>query len=244
MLAVEDLHVDLPGRSGMTKVVRGVSLSVAAGETLAIVGESGSGKSITALSIMGLLPAGARRRVGRLAFEGEDLDTFSDRRMEDVRGRRIGKSWGQGPNQAFDRRGAEGFPQDALGAESARRRFQGIVPGLQQGSGSDHDRRIDRRVAQGAEQLEAIHAGHVDIKQDQRRDIVFDCLQGRRSAVRQDDPVTQVAKHGFRGVAEIGIVIDHQDQRSLLTVMGGTHGSAPIPPRQLELREVFTDRGN
>jgi peptide/nickel transport system ATP-binding protein len=101
VLAVEDLHVDLPGRSGMTKVVRGVSLSVAAGQTLAIVGESGSGKSITALSIMGLLPAGARRRVGRLAFEGEDLDAFSDRRMEDVRGRRIGMIF-QDPTASFN----------------------------------------------------------------------------------------------------------------------------------------------
>jgi peptide/nickel transport system ATP-binding protein len=101
VLAVEDLHVDLPGRSGMTKVVRGVSLSVAAGQTLAIVGESGSGKSITALSIMGLLPAGARRQVGRLAFEGDNLDAFSDRRMEDVRGRRIGMIF-QDPTASFN----------------------------------------------------------------------------------------------------------------------------------------------
>jgi len=101
LLAVEDLHVEFSGRGAPTQVVRGVTLSVAAGRTLAIVGESGSGKSLTALSITGLLPARSRRRVGRIMFEGDDLAAFSDRRMEDVRGRRIGMIF-QDPTASFN----------------------------------------------------------------------------------------------------------------------------------------------
>ena len=101
MLTVEDLHVDLPAKAGLLKVVRGCSLRVEAGRTLAIVGESGSGKSVTALSIMGLLPRGARRRARSLRFEGTDLLTLSDRRMEDMRGRRIGMIF-QDPTAAFN----------------------------------------------------------------------------------------------------------------------------------------------
>ncbi len=71
--------------------VDGVSFSVAAGETLAIVGESGSGKSVTALSIMRLLPA----RVGRIAagsirLRGRELTTLPEEEMRAVRGRHIG----------------------------------------------------------------------------------------------------------------------------------------------------------
>ena len=60
LLDVRGLGVDIPTPGEMLHPVRGVDLSVAAGETLAIVGESGCGKSLTALSIMGLQPRSAR----------------------------------------------------------------------------------------------------------------------------------------------------------------------------------------
>jgi peptide/nickel transport system ATP-binding protein len=101
LLTVEDLHVDLPAKAGLLKVVRGCSLQVEAGRTLAIVGESGSGKSVTALAIMGLLPSGARRRAQSLRFEGTDLLHLSDRKMENIRGRRIGMIF-QDPTAAFN----------------------------------------------------------------------------------------------------------------------------------------------
>ena len=70
--------------------VRDLSLTLAPNETLAIVGESGSGKSVTALSILQLLPqAGARIGAGEIRFEGRDLTTLSDREMSDVRGNSI-----------------------------------------------------------------------------------------------------------------------------------------------------------
>ncbi|HZH51612.1 MAG TPA: ABC transporter ATP-binding protein [Microvirga sp.] len=70
--------------------VRDLSLSVARNETLAIVGESGSGKSVTALSILRLLPqAGARIGAGEIRFEGRDLVKLSEREMSGVRGNSI-----------------------------------------------------------------------------------------------------------------------------------------------------------
>ncbi len=101
MLTIQDLHVDLPTKAGLLHAVRGVDLEAAAGRTLAIVGESGSGKSITALSVMGLLPRGAQRRARRLIFEGTDLSGLSDRQMQDVRGRRIGMIF-QDPTSSFN----------------------------------------------------------------------------------------------------------------------------------------------
>ncbi len=90
LLEVKDLHVDIPTPSGMLHAVRGIDLSLEAGETLCLVGESGCGKSLTALALMGLLPAAALRRAGRLSLEGEDLLAATERRMSDLRGNRIG----------------------------------------------------------------------------------------------------------------------------------------------------------
>ncbi|NYT35876.1 ABC transporter ATP-binding protein [Allopusillimonas soli] len=70
--------------------VRGVSLSVARDETLAVVGESGSGKSVTALSILRLLPSsGARHGGGSIFLEGKDLAALPEKKMASVRGNEI-----------------------------------------------------------------------------------------------------------------------------------------------------------
>ncbi len=69
-----------------TEAVRGVSLQVARGETHCLVGESGCGKSVTALSVMNLLPRGARRSADVLRFQDHDLTRASDRDMARLRG--------------------------------------------------------------------------------------------------------------------------------------------------------------
>jgi peptide/nickel transport system ATP-binding protein len=69
--------------------VNDVSFQVAAGETLGLVGESGSGKSITAFSILRLLPPAARIVSGEIRFEGRDLLALDEREMQAVRGARI-----------------------------------------------------------------------------------------------------------------------------------------------------------
>ena len=90
VLELRDLHAQLSTRWGVVRAVDGVSLTLREGETLGLVGESGCGKTMTALSILRLLPRPAGRIVkGQILLEGEDLVAKSDREMRRVRGRRI-----------------------------------------------------------------------------------------------------------------------------------------------------------
>lgn len=95
LLSVKDLHVSLPspiaGDRCTVEIVRGISLELHKGETLAIVGESGCGKSMAMLSIMGLLPQGVSRPSvqGSVCFDGQELIGKTDRQMNCVRGSRI-----------------------------------------------------------------------------------------------------------------------------------------------------------
>jgi len=89
LLAVEELHVEIPLALGTLRPVRGVSFEVERGKTLSIVGESGCGKSLTSLAIMNLLPRGARRTARRLSFGGSDLLGLDERAMADLRGNEI-----------------------------------------------------------------------------------------------------------------------------------------------------------
>jgi oligopeptide/dipeptide ABC transporter ATP-binding protein len=89
LLDVEDLRTYFKTRAGEVHAVDGVSFSVERGKTLGIVGESGCGKSVTALSIMGLLPPSGRIVSGSIRFEGRELTTMSQRELEDIRGRQI-----------------------------------------------------------------------------------------------------------------------------------------------------------
>lgn len=90
ILRVEDVVVDFPIIGGMVHAVKGVSFEVYKGETLAIVGESGSGKSVTARTIMGMLPEKAR--LGdktRINFNGRDLAKFAELELMKIRGDQI-----------------------------------------------------------------------------------------------------------------------------------------------------------
>ncbi|HEX2180956.1 MAG TPA: ATP-binding cassette domain-containing protein, partial [Rubrobacteraceae bacterium] len=74
VLQVKDLEVSFQTYAGEVQAVRGVNFDLRRGETLAIVGESGSGKSVTAKSIMRLLPeANSLVKGGEILFEGQDL---------------------------------------------------------------------------------------------------------------------------------------------------------------------------
>jgi oligopeptide/dipeptide ABC transporter ATP-binding protein len=74
----------------VTKAVDGISFSLRQGETLGIVGESGCGKTMTALSLLGLIPKPAARIVsGQIILDGEDLVQLSDQDMREIRGRKI-----------------------------------------------------------------------------------------------------------------------------------------------------------
>jgi peptide/nickel transport system ATP-binding protein len=90
LLQVEDLRVSYATAGGPVAAVRGVPLTVAPGEIVAIVGESGSGKSTLAHAVAGLLPGTGRIDAGRITLGEQELTGLSDRAWRTVRGRRIG----------------------------------------------------------------------------------------------------------------------------------------------------------
>jgi len=89
LLEIDSLRVSFATARGEARAVDGVSLSVRAGETLCIVGESGCGKSVTALSIMGLVPSPPAALSGSIRFEGCELLGLNRKQWSDLRGNRI-----------------------------------------------------------------------------------------------------------------------------------------------------------
>ncbi|WP_246022408.1 ABC transporter ATP-binding protein [Pararhodobacter zhoushanensis] len=89
LLAVRNLRTSFVQRGRWTSVLDDVSFDIAAGETLAVVGESGSGKSVTAMSIMRLLPPKTSRVEGQVLLQGQDLLTLPDDAMRRIRGNEI-----------------------------------------------------------------------------------------------------------------------------------------------------------
>src|SRR6266481_5528802 len=89
LLEVEDLQTHFRTPDGVNRAVDGVSFAVERGETVAIVGESGCGKSVTANSILRLVPQPPGKIAGQIRFEGVDLLKLSERAMRNIRGNHI-----------------------------------------------------------------------------------------------------------------------------------------------------------
>ena len=89
LLRIENLTIT-PASQPQRRLVNGVSFSIDAGRTACVVGESGSGKSLTALSVMGLLPNALHRPSGTIRFQGQELTTLSNVDLQGIRGKRIG----------------------------------------------------------------------------------------------------------------------------------------------------------
>ena len=90
LVEIEDLHVSFTTYGGAVKAVRGISLAMKPGECLAVVGESGCGKSVTAQTLLRLIPSPPAQISGRIRFEGQDLLALPERRMKTIRGGQIG----------------------------------------------------------------------------------------------------------------------------------------------------------
>jgi oligopeptide/dipeptide ABC transporter ATP-binding protein len=89
ILEIEDLSIEFDTPRGIARVVDRVSLGVRPGEIVGIIGESGSGKTLTALSVLGLLPKRARIRSGSIRLAGESLIGLPESRWRKIRGERV-----------------------------------------------------------------------------------------------------------------------------------------------------------
>jgi len=90
LLTIDGLETSFFTSDGEVRAVNGVSFSIEAGKTMGLVGESGCGKSVTALSVMKLLPKGTGKIVGgNVFYKGKDLAEFSDTEMRHIRGNEI-----------------------------------------------------------------------------------------------------------------------------------------------------------
>jgi peptide/nickel transport system ATP-binding protein len=101
LLQVEDLKTYFFTEAGVVKAVDGTSFQVNKGEPLGLVGESGSGKTVSALSILGVVPRPGRIVSGKILFHGENLLGKSESEMRRIRGRKIGYV-SQDPNSSLD----------------------------------------------------------------------------------------------------------------------------------------------
>lgn len=90
LLSIRGLKTWFDTEKGLVKAIDGIDLDIAPGQTVALVGESGSGKSMTALSILGLVPRPVGRiEAGSIHFEGTDLVRLPEEKLRDIRGNRI-----------------------------------------------------------------------------------------------------------------------------------------------------------
>lgn len=89
LLDIRDLHVRFLGATGEARALDGVTIGLRAGETLGLVGESGSGKTMTALSILRLVPSPGQIVAGEIRFAGQDLLLRAESRMREIRGNEI-----------------------------------------------------------------------------------------------------------------------------------------------------------
>lgn len=88
-LQVQGVTVELGTESGLARAVDALSLSIDKGQTFALVGESGCGKSMTAMSLLRLLPDNAQIRAGQVRLGGEDVFEFTEQDMRSIRGKRM-----------------------------------------------------------------------------------------------------------------------------------------------------------
>ena len=89
LLKIENLTIGFHNQGQETRAVSNVSYTIAPGETVGLVGESGSGKSVSALSILKLLPPSARISQGSISFEGRDISDLDSAALQNLRGNDI-----------------------------------------------------------------------------------------------------------------------------------------------------------
>ncbi|QAY67701.1 ABC transporter ATP-binding protein [Paenibacillus protaetiae] len=128
ILDVNDLRVNFKVRGGVVQAVRGVTFHVNKGEAVAIVGESGCGKSVTAQSLMRLIPSPPAQMSGSINFKGQEILSKTDKQMEDIRGKEMGMIFQDpmtslNPTMTIGRQIMEGLiKHQGLSSEAAKKR--------------------------------------------------------------------------------------------------------------------------
>ena len=178
LVSVEGLSVSFTSPAGEVRVVEDVSFEIRAGEAVGMVGESGCGKTVTAMSILGLLPGTGRIEAGRIVFDGRDLVALRRRELRQVRGKEIGLI-SQEPmvslNPAFQRRLAAGrgppSSTTALPHDSARARQSSCCGGCTCADPEEVARRYPHELSGGMAQRVSIarRAGGRPEAPDRRR---------------------------------------------------------------------------
>jgi peptide/nickel transport system ATP-binding protein len=162
ILTVNDLHVTIKARSGTVRAVAGISFSITAGETLALVGESGSGKSMTAMSLIGLVPVGTEiETAGRATFLGRELLTMSEKELSAVRGREVGvvfqdPSASLNPLMTVASQILEALPKQVRRSGKGRQRLAELLAEVELGSVPGIARRYPHELSGGQQQRVAI----------------------------------------------------------------------------------------
>ncbi len=129
VIEVKDLALSFYTDKGRVKALRGVSFELFKGEILCIVGESGSGKSVTAKTIMGILPGNGRIDGGSVMYEGEDLTRISEEEFHRIRGKKIGMIF-QDPLSSLNpimRVGKQITEAMLINGDKLKRRFADII---------------------------------------------------------------------------------------------------------------------
>lgn len=129
VISVRDLKLSFYTDKGRVKALRGVSFDVYKGEVLCIVGESGSGKSVTAKTIMGILPGNGRVDGGSIIYQGEDLTKVSEEDFHQIRGKKIGMIF-QDPLSSLNpimRIGRQITEAMIINGDKIKRRYEALI---------------------------------------------------------------------------------------------------------------------
>ncbi|MBF0162671.1 MAG: ABC transporter ATP-binding protein [Magnetococcales bacterium] len=149
LLEIEQLRVDFHGEAGCIEAVRGISLTIQPGETVALVGESGSGKTVAALSLLQLLPGNAHIRAQAIRLEGRDITRLQPEALRHLRGQQVAMVF-QEPMTAMNpvypifRQLAEAFLPDEAGEGRSQQALRRRAVELLAMTGiSDPEQRLD-----------------------------------------------------------------------------------------------------